>query len=469
MGVQEYMRDLIDSPLSWGMLVLSVILGLGIAMMEPTLWLLVPASIIILLIGFHSPPTALVLVVVSMLFSPEIVVGGYVGKGVGGRPVTLRLEDLILIVIGFSWLLKVLLYKDIPVFKWTPVNRPILYYLLVCLCSTLIGILTGEVKPTAGFFHLLKYFEYFFLFFMVVNHILRNDQVVSLGVVLLLTCFLVSVYSISQIPGGGRATAPFEGEIGEPNTLGGYLVFMMAIVIGLLLYLESLPIRVLLLGLLVCILLGIFPTLSRASYLAAAVLPISIIVTQWRRPWVVMAAVGAVLMVGLLAPTNVKERLLFTIDQPRNSGQIVVGSYRIDTSTSERIEAWRRSIETWRVRPLLGHGVASTWWADAQYVKVLVESGLLGIGSFLLIMVRLWKGAKESFQNVQSPFYKGLAYGFLLGFVSLLVHAIGANTFVIVRIMEPFWLVAALVMLLPTLEKTAVGLTVTQEDIQSAA
>ena len=469
MMTQGSMRELIESPTLWGMIVLAVVLGLGIAMMEPTLWLLAPAGLIILLIGFHSPPTALVLVVVSMLFSPEIVVGGYVGKGVGGRPVTLRLEDLLLIVIGFSWFLKVLMYKELSVFKWTPVNRPILYYLLVCFCSTLIGILTGTVKPMAGFFYLLKYFEYFFLFFMVVNHVLRNDQVVSLGVVLLLTCFFVSLYSISQIPAGGRATAPFEGVYGEPNTLGGYLVFMMAIVTGLILYLESLPIRVVLVGLLVCILLGLFPTLSRASYVAAAVLPLSIIVTQWRRPWVVVAAVSAVLIVGLLVPTSVKERLLFTVEQPRQSGQVVVGAYRVDTSTSDRIEAWQRSIKQWRTRPLLGHGVASTWWADAQYVKVLVESGLLGIGTFMFIVVRLWKGARWSFQNVQSPFYKGLAYGFLLGFISLLVHAIGANTFAIVRIMEPFWFVAALVMVLPTLEKTAVGLADNREDIQSAA
>ncbi len=33
----------------------------------------------------------------------------------------------------------------------------------------------------------------------------------------------------------------------------------------------------------------------------------------------------------------------------------------------------------------------------------------------------------------------------VLGFVGMLVHGIGANTFIIVRIMEPFWLYAALI------------------------
>jgi hypothetical protein len=38
-----------------------------------------------------------------------------------------------------------------------------------------------------------------------------------------------------------------------------------------------------------------------------------------------------------------------------------------------------------------------------------------------------------------------VALGFLLGFLGLLVHAVGSNTFIIVRIMEPFCLYAALV------------------------
>jgi len=35
--------------------------------------------------------------------------------------------------------------------------------------------------------------------------------------------------------------------------------------------------------------------------------------------------------------------------------------------------------------------------------------------------------------------------GLLVGLVGLLVHAVGANTFIIVRIMEPFWLTVGLV------------------------
>ena len=42
---------------------------------------------------------------------------------------------------------------------------------------------------------------------------------------------------------------------------------------------------------------------------------------------------------------------------------------------------------------------------------------------------------------------------FLAGYIGLLVHAIGANTFIIVRIMEPFWFFAGIIAVLPMLEQ----------------
>jgi len=47
-----------------------------------------------------------------------------------------------------------------------------------------------------------------------------------------------------------------------------------------------------------------------------------------------------------------------------------------------------------------------------------------------------------------------------LGLVAMLAHGIGANTFIIIRIMEPFWLCAGLVVLLPTLSPQDGGTTI---------
>jgi hypothetical protein len=43
--------------------------------------------------------------------------------------------------------------------------------------------------------------------------------------------------------------------------------------------------------------------------------------------------------------------------------------------------------------------------------------------------------------------------GLTAGLVGLLVHAIGANSFIIVRIMEPFWFVTGIVIALSAMDK----------------
>jgi hypothetical protein len=55
-------------------------------------------------------------------------------------------------------------------------------------------------------------------------------------------------------------------------------------------------------------------------------------------------------------------------------------------------------------------------------------------------------------KELKTPYFKGLTIGFLAGLTGLLFHAIGANTFIIVRIMEPFWLLAGIITVLTMLE-----------------
>jgi hypothetical protein len=46
-----------------------------------------------------------------------------------------------------------------------------------------------------------------------------------------------------------------------------------------------------------------------------------------------------------------------------------------------------------------------------------------------------------------------LITGFIAGFVGLVVHAIGVNTFILVRIMEPFWFFVGIITVLPMLKQ----------------
>jgi len=163
-------------------------------------------------------------------------------------------------------------------------------------------------------------------------------------------------------------------------------------------------------------------------------------------------------------PDEVVERLEYTFGQPPEPGQIQVGRTRLDTSLSARIYSWQYGIRGWAQKPLLGHGVAGYGFMDAQYVRVLTETGLVGFAAFAWLAFSLFRMARHRLRNAKDRFASALSLGYLAGLVALLVHGIGANTFIIVRIMEPFWLITALVVALDQNEATT---TAAEMDVPS--
>jgi len=437
-------------------LALAGALGLLIAANQSSVILPIALSLLLLLVAFLSTSASLYILVFSMLLSPEFLVGGLGGGATASRGITFRFEDILLAVIGLAWLAKRAFFKEATAFARTPLTGPILFYIAIVVISTLLGLLEGRVKGLTGFFFTLKYYEYVLVYFMVVSAVQTETQAKHLLIASLVVCCVVSLFAISQIPGGGRASAPFEGATGEPNTLGGYLVFMLAIVAGLLLTPGSLPRRWLLYVLLVLGLMGLLATLSRTSFLAAFVVVLTLAVSLLRRKPIVAPVVLIVLLaLPWWAPQAVTDRMLYTFTQPVEQGQIHVAGVRVDTSTSDRLRSWQQARQYWQSYPMWGTGVTGGPFMDTMYPRVLTETGTLGLVAFFILMGAVFRVGWSAYQQARDPFQKGLAMGFLLGFMGVLVHAIGANSFLIVRIMEPFWLVVAVVAKLAVITQVA--------------
>jgi O-antigen ligase len=397
---------------------------------------------------FVWPEAGLYVVIFSMLLSPEIIAGEIVGKGTLGRGLTLRLEDFLLVFIGLSWFARSAVDKTTGLLRKTPLNQPIAAYILVCFVATLWGKITGDVEGLAGFFFVLKYFEYMIVFFMVVNYVNTPAQAKWLLFCLFLTCLIVSVYGLIQIPGGGRVSAPFEGSAGEPNTFGGYLVFMGAVAVALLDHLRDMRVRIGLVVLLVVLIVSLLYTQSRASYIAVIPAYLALSLLSRRRFYLVAGLIVILTLSPFIVPRVAKERLAYTFTQPTTKGQVQFGRFRLDTSASARIIGYKQGLSDWRKRPIMGYGVTGHDFVDAQYPRILVETGIIGMLAFLWLMLSLFRVGIITCRDSHDDLLHGLSVGLTAGLVGLLVHAIGANTFIIVRIMEPFWFLTGIVIAL---------------------
>jgi hypothetical protein len=394
----------------------------------------------------------------SMLLSPEFAAGG---SGMAeGRAIMVRSEDFILIVIGLAWLAKTAVNKELGLVAKTPLNRPILAYVLANVVATMLGYLWGTVGSSSGFFYVLKYVEYFVVYYMVVNNVQDRAHARRLVIAALLTAAIVSVVGIAQIPSGERVSAPFEGEIGEPNTFGGYMLLMMAIAGGVALETHRFRVRAICLGLLGLMALPFTFTLSRASYLG--VVPALLVLAWLTRQRRLMMGVVLLLAVcspilAFTLPSAVTKRVLYTFEPEKGQATVRVGKVGLDPSTSARLISFQGAIGGWLSRPVFGYGVTGFGFMDAQYARVLVETGAVGLAAFAWLIATVMRFSLSAFRTLREPEDRGVALGFLAGTVGLLLHAIGSNTFIIVRIMEPFWFFAGIVLMLPQLERTELG------------
>ncbi|MFH1878692.1 MAG: O-antigen ligase family protein [Candidatus Omnitrophota bacterium] len=418
--------------------------------------LMIIASIIFVAVTFINTNIGLVAILLSMLLSPEMEAGA-----TSGRSIVIRAEDMVLIMVSLTWLAKMAV-KKAPLIRQSPLNAPIGLYIAVMLFSTVRGMMFGDVLPLKGLFYVLKISEYFILFFIVLNITTTEKQVRVFLTVLFLVSLIVGIYGNTHIGSVSRISAPFEGE-GEPNTLGGYLLFILSIAGGLLYCAKEHKLK---LWMLLFFLLPSFLfTLSRASYMAMFVsLFTFIVITKDKRVMILLfAAAVCFLLIFTAGPPVIRDRVLGAFIPEKTQSLKKVGPISLGPSPAARVESWANAFK-YKIpkHPFFGVGITGGGFLDSQYILTLLETGIIGFGLFLWLMWRVWQVAVKTYNTVETPRYKGLALGYLVGFAGLLVHAIGCNTFIIIRIAEPFWFFTAIVVKLVDIET---GKAVLEEDI----
>jgi len=431
-------------------ILLVLFLQVGVMRTPPYILILALMTLSIFFISFIKIDLALSILIFSMLLSPEFGLGG-----VKGRSVVLRFDDFFIFMLFFGWLARMAVNKEIGFLKITRMNKPILIYITICILSTVMGVLRGTTLAKYGFFYNLKYIEYFLLFFMVSNNIHSKKQLKTFIVLMLVVCVIVSLFSLKvAMTEGMRATAPFEGEQGEPNTLAGYLIVMMGITMGNFLHLSAVRARLFLGGFTAFMLAPMMYTLSRAGWLGSMSMFVSFLLFSKKGKGILLSIV---LMLALIAPIVMQKMPDVVTDRYSatfrggDTFKIAGKSITIDESASIRVRTWKKSLQMWSEYPLLGRGVPGGGViSDVQYTRVLREVGIFGFGAFVWIIVACFQTGWRNYNDPNiDDFGKGLSLGYLCSLMGLLAMGVAAEVFIIIRIMEPFWFLTAIIVALP--------------------
>jgi len=407
------------------------------------------------LIAFFSPRGSLVLLICSMLLSPELGMGAVAG----GRSAVLRYDDILVVIMFFSWLARSAIIKDKPFVTDTPVQTPILIYISICVLSTALGVLRGDVRFETASFYVLKYVEYFLIYFMTVNIVDSKEEVKKYLKYGLWVAIIVTFYAYYYYANAGadaRAGAPFEAPIGkpsesEPASLGGYYLIIFGLLLSLL---AELPDRrfFLILGLFSFMFPAFLVTYSRASYMGFVAMTLAFFAILRKRRLLVLVFMGiAISGVSMDLFERAKNRITMTYEGELATQKLsIIGrDINLEESAFQRYISLRTVLtEKLPKHPVLGWGVTGVGLGDNHYALVLGETGLAGFFVFLWMLYRIYRAALSVYKTHDDPWVRGLAFGLVLALIGLLTQCVGVNTFIIVRIMEPFWFLTALVMAL---------------------
>jgi hypothetical protein len=398
------------------------------------------------------------LLIFSMMLSPEINLGS-TGAG-ASHLVVVRYDDFLLLILFAAWVVRNALDKNLKTLHLSELSTPMLVYTFICLVATLLGILRGNVTWMKGSLYTLKYLEYFVLYFIAYTLTTKKERIwlyLKLGG---LTALVVTVYGYWYYlsSGGKAAIAPFEApinvvstEMGEPGSLGGYYLVIFGVLFGMMIHLDyKRAIRLLLpLGFMLPVFLVTF---SRASYLGIMGMVSSILIFNEKRRLFVMSLI-TICCVSFFAITPIREKVMArvamtyqaSLNRELHDFHFLGKTFRLEDSAAQRVWTWQRVLDNHLpVHPLMGFGITGVGFEDSQYGLLLSETGLLGFFAFWWMIATIYLTTRQLFLLSNENWMRGLAMGLAVGLTGLLLDATTTNTFIIVRIMEPFWFLVAI-------------------------
>jgi len=399
--------------------------------------------------------------------------------------VSVRLEDFLIVLTLLVFLLTNI--GDLKNFLKNKLFIVIALFLACGLLSYLSGLfITQTIGWKLGFLHWARRVEYISMFYVGYVTIKRYPQYLQFFMKLFfLVVFLSFLYGLGQkyfnfpiivtqneeyskgialrYVEGSHINSTFAGHY----DLATYLVFVLPLILSINVYSKKWNILYLLTyfaGL--WLLVNTASRISLVSYVVAASVAL-LLLKRFKRGFILIFA--SVLFIGFSSNLISRyERVIeiFSATVKKYTQNVVAPLYAQDVSTLRRDAApptptpmpvfedrstsirlnveWPRAIRAFLKNPLLGTGYSSiTLATDNDYLRLLGETGLLGVSSFFLILSYLatsfWKYFKSS-ENLDD-YQRIFLASFVGGFIGILINAFFIDVFEASKFAITLWLI----------------------------
>ncbi|MBI4707536.1 MAG: O-antigen ligase family protein [Candidatus Omnitrophica bacterium] len=370
----------------------------------------------------------------------------------GSEVVFVKLEDIVFVLLFFLAAFRLKAVNSLPL------DLPIIVFIFIGLLSVFFGILRHTIsEPFAGFFYLTKIAQYFLVFYLSLVIFQQELKAGFFLKLMFVPVFLIAGYGIIEhfFPYAHYPfSCPFYYRIYErgffyhdASHFAAVLMFFSSLLFGILLYMDK-PLlkKVIFLAGIILLCLPLFWTYSRASYIALFVS--LLFISALRSKKILFLTIFIMIFIAVLSPHAIFERLV-------SIKQTFLNSDPNNSSVAYRFQQIKYAWEGIRQYPLFGIGIGGRErvFYENQYLMILAEMGIFGFIAFISVIFTIFKTVWFLQRKTASNFIRGLAIGYLGGFLGLLIVSNALVVFMISRIMFVFWAMTALILWLWEKEK----------------
>ncbi|MDH5661361.1 MAG: O-antigen ligase family protein [Elusimicrobiota bacterium] len=332
------------------------------------------------------------------------------------KATVLRIMVLFILAV---WLTKVLREGKI---RWqrTPLNLPIIMFLLICGLSTLFSVSPRlSLWGMHGFYFegFLSFLCYGIVYFIAANYVTDKRKILK---TLLIASVIVSVYALVQASGitffVWRGTQPYPrvwSTLGNPNFLGPYLIMVIPIYLVFLMRAETVRKKLLYsLFTLISVLALIF-TYSRAAWLGMAVglIVFAFMVNKKQLKansfFLMGIMVSSIILVSIYPRLYLRPEERTATMKPIVERAVSTVDFK-EPGITARLSAWETTIKMTLKRPILGFGLdtlgmsfrrfmskdyeklagrfSTAGYAHNEFLQYGTTIGLVGLGAYLFLL-----------------------------------------------------------------------------------
>ncbi len=394
----------------------------------------------LMLLVFVWPRLGLYVILALVIFTPDIVLGQ-----IGYRRFYLRVDDFVLMAIvarlfvSRKLSIRLMLYN-----RW-------LFYALAFLCiaiiSSLVAIFVYHRNMLLTVLYVAKMGQYILWSICAVVLLRKPSHLRIFTWAMLITLIFLGLWIMNPVigyePHGGLMPLPFDpAGIQQSGVFAGmFTIIMIALLMEQAYGRSKIMLVCTIIAMLACVvLLGASGGRGGVVGTVAGLFVMLFIVMHMQR----IRRRAVVLVISIIMSTFVlflwlQKTAAFESGIRRifmSSNLLLVSS---DTSLIRRFTSWPYLLKIGLNRPVIGHGIATYEWFDNWYIRLWVETGIVGVIIWVKLMYELLRQIARGMQCAH-PLIRAYSLGSVGVLVEMSIASIFAEQFMTVRTAEPFWI-----------------------------